>query len=227
MKKLILSIALVGFSVSTSLQAQMNTCQMAKLMEDELVELSKERNALRSLQSEYLQAKRIQEQLADSESSRDILMLAERFQNEIDGLEERQNMQYISGGASLGAIILSGYFIKKMGKSTKGQALKKRIGKQLKPTGPGGVVRTLTNSAFFIGTISSLWMVYNIQQNHSKIEMLAAVIDQLNKLKDLSAQIEKLSDDIIEIKANYDLMVDDIVYQELGSVGNTGLLQCH
>lgn len=219
-----LFIALISASVA---HARINACQMAKLMENELVELNKERQGLRSLQDQYLEARRIQEQLADPESSRDILMLAERFQAEIDGLDNRQNKQYTTGAASLGAIILSGYFINKMSQSTKGMALKKRIGRQLKPTGPGGAVRTLTNSVFFLGTLSSLWMVYNIQQTHSKIEMLASVIDQLNKLKDLSSQIEKLNDDIVEIKANYDLMADDIIYQELGEIGNSGLLTCY
>lgn len=227
MRNFMIKLFITALMFNSAAQAQMNTCQMAKLMEDELIELNRERNSLRSLQEQYLQAKRIQEQLADPESSRDILLLAERFQAEVDDLKERRGMQYTTGGASLGAIILSGYFIKKMSESSKGLALKKRIARQLKPTGPGGAVRTLTNSVFFLGTLGSLWMVYNVHQTHTKIEMLAAVIDKLNKLKDLSAQIEKLGDDITEIKASYDLMVDDIVFQELGSVGQDGLLSCH
>lgn len=226
MRKVIVNFFIAALIFNSAAYAQISTCKMAKLMEKELVQLNRERGSLRSLQEQYLEAKRIQEQLADPESSRDILMLAERFQAEIDGLEDRQHKQYTTGAASVGAIILSGYFIKKMSQSTKGLALKKRVARQLKPTGPGGAVRTLTNSVFFLGTLSSLWMVYSIHQTHTKIEMLAAVIDKLNKLKDLSSQIEKLGDDIIEIKASYDLMVDDIIFQELGSIGQNGLLSC-
>jgi|GEM_PF-5632872 len=221
MKFFMMTFLFTILTLNNAAYAQMTSCDMAKLMENELVKLNQERDVHRSLQDQYLQARRIQEQLADPESSVEILRLAERFEEEVAGLEEGRDWKYKIGSVSIGAIIISGYFINEVRLSTKGKPFKQRMRLNFK-----GPINLLTNSVFFASTLSSLWMVYSIQKSQTKIEMLAEVINKLNKLTDLSSKIEKLGDDIMEIRASYDLLVDDLVFQGLASVGQNGLLRC-
>lgn len=218
-QKLTKTIAVAFFSATVFIsgaQAQMSSCHMAEMIHKEIQEKRAERISLNEIQQEKMKAQRIQEGLVNNESEREILLLAETIQKEMDQLKKDQNSHYITGGLSVGSIVMASYFIKRMSASKVGLTFKRKLLKQLNPTGSGAGLRTLTNSVFFIGTVSTMYIFYKINQNQDQIKLLSDMIDQLDKIRDFSNQIQSLDEHIDEMQVSFEIMLDQVLTEETG-----------
>lgn len=226
LKYLSQTIFIVLFVLGTihpSAWAQMNTCAMAEMIQNELKEKKAERKSLHEIQQEKMKAQRIKEGLVNSDSEREILLLAESIQKEIDQLKKDQNTNYVTGGLSVGSIVMASYFIKRMSSTNAGLSFKRKFLRQLNPTGTGAGLRTLTNSVFFIGTVSTMYIFYKVNQNQDQMKVLSDMIDQLDKIRDFSNQVQSLDEHIEEMQVSFEIMLDQVLSEEAGEWKNQEL----
>jgi hypothetical protein len=186
------------------------SCQLVTMMNDEIQVRVQSLNNFRLLQEEILKVKELRQQLNTTESGREILLLAQRFDEEL-GVEVRdRNVSVGVAGVSLGSLILSSIFIKKLAQSSQGLGFKKRLMAQLRPSGERAVVRTLLNTAVFVGVVSLLWNVYQIHQNQNDVDKLRELIEKLDQLWDLSQKIQEQEEHLEELEINREFLIDDL-----------------
>lgn len=203
MKNLILSLFLIApfFSV----QAQM--CEMVPLIEREIETQETELRSYLALQQEILQAREIQAQIVNTESGREILLLAERLDQELELEGDLRNQSAMIGSASLGSLVLAGYFIRQLSQSTQGLAFKARLMAQIRPTGEKALVRTLLNTAVFVSVVSTLWNAYQVYQHQSEVERLRELVLKLNELWDLTGPINEIREHLEELSIQKELLI--------------------
>ncbi len=207
MKTLIHTLFILALSLQTqALWAQTKACQQFQMIQLEITQQNNDLRKLRELHRLKLQADEIKNQILNSESEREILILAERIEEQVNEERGARTFNAAGAGVSVGAIMLSSYFLRKIARGTQGLALKDRIIAQVKPTGQGAAVRTLINSSLFVSVVGTLWLGYRVTQNQSQIAHLGSLIDQLNGLSDLSSQIRTLDDHLEEMSIQLELM---------------------
>lgn len=207
MKTLIHTLFIIALSLQTqALWAETRACQQFQMIQSEITQQNNDLRKLRDLHRLKLQAEEIKSQLLNSESEREILILAERIEEQVNEERGSRTFNATGTGVSIGAIMLSSYFLRKISSGTQGLALKDRIIAQVKPTGQGALVRTLINSTLFMSVVGTLWLGYRVTQNQSQISHLGSLIDQLNELRDLSSQIRTLDDHLEEMSIQLELM---------------------
>jgi DNA helicase HerA-like ATPase len=201
MKKTIL---IVLFVLVPSLHAA--DCEMKAILQQEvdLQQTNYEQHLI--LQQEILRAREIQNQLVDSESGREILLLAERFEEELNDHRSNRNTSVGLAGASLGSIVVASYFINRLAQSSQGLAFKERLMIQLRPKGDRVIVRTLLNTTVFVAVVSTLWSTYQIQQHENEVQKLALLIDKINSLWDLSGSIAQIREHLEELEVQLELL---------------------
>lgn len=209
-------ILLISLLWSTQAFAQMSSCELAQIIAQEIEEKKLERQSLTEIQQEKMKAQRIREGLVNNESEREILLLAEAMQSEIDKLKKDQISNYVSGGLSLGTVVMSSYFIRKMSATQAGVSFKRKLLRQLNPTGPRAGIRTLTNSVFFIGTVASMYVFYQVNKNQDEMKILSDMIDQLNLIRDFSNQVQNLDEHIEEMQVSFEILLEQIIEERTG-----------
>lgn len=198
------TISLLILSLSFSLYA--GDCQMKQMLAQEIQVQQQNYEQHLILQQEILRAREIQNQLVDSESGREILLLAERFEEEMNDHRSDRNTSIGVAGASLGSIVVASYFINRLAQSSQGLAFKERLMIQLRPKGDRVIVRTLLNTTVFVAVVSTLWSAYQINQHQNQVDKLAALIDQINKLWDLSGTISQIREHLEELEVQQELL---------------------
>lgn len=201
MKKIICLLFLCSLS---SLYAA--DCEIKALLQQEIQVQQQSYEQHLILQQEILRAREIQNQLIDSESGREILILAERFDEEINNHRSDRNTSIGVAGASLGSVVIASYFINRLAQSSQGLAFKERLMIQIRPKGDKALVRTLLNTTVFVAVVSSLWSVYQIQQHENEVQKLAQLIDKINELWDLSGTLAQIRDHLEELEVQSELL---------------------
>lgn len=222
MKKIV-QFTFLSFFLATQSFAQMSSCELAKVISSELEQKKEERISLLEIHDEKMKAQRIKEGLVNDQSEREILLLAESIQSEIDQLKKDQVGHYVSGGLSVGSVIMASYFIKRMSSTAQGLSFKRKLMRQLTPTGPRAGLRTLTNSVFFIGTVASIYVFYKINQDQDEMSILSDLIDQLDSIRDFTNQIQDLDEHIEEMQVSYEILIDQVVEEQTGRWENQKL----
>lgn len=111
-----------------------------------------------------------------------------------------------------------------MNTTAQGLSFKRKLLRQLTPTGPRAGLRTLTNSVFFLGTVASIYFTYKIKKDQDEMGILRDVVLQLDSISDFTNQIQDLDEHIEEMQVSYDILLDQVDEEKTGQWVNKELI---
>lgn len=200
----------LSLSFHGQLLAQNPECRMMDLLNNEIQARVNTLVGHRNIQEQLLRAHELRSQLTHSDSGREILLLAERMDEEVGAELSNRNTSAGVAAASLGSLVVAGYFIHRISQTTQGLAFKDRLMAQLRPKGERAVVRTLLNTAVFVSVVSTLWNVYQVKQNQDDVNKLRELIERIDQLYDLSLEINEQEDHLEELEIQREFLREEL-----------------
>ena len=219
MKKLMSILGILSLIFSSTAMAEecklpeKNACKMVKIKAMALKKEQENLAKMESLQDQLLEATRLRDQLIERDNPLEIENAEEDLINEMALIAESNGGEIKKGVASVGGILLFGYIIKRMNKSTKGQNLKARLIGHLF-TKDKAFIRLTVNGAFLFSLASSFYVGYRLYDNHKRKLSLKEVIEKLNQLKDQTNQLITLREEVEELQICYEFNLEELI--ELG-----------
>lgn len=218
----IISLLLMPYGYA---QEGINKCQMLKEQRHMLMRDKEILSKMILLQSEKQQAEEMREHLLSGASPREIALFTEDQVNELALIAESDDVHMISGVASVGALLVTSYIIKRLNTDTRGQAFLKRLQMQLFPK-KRIFVKSLLNTTFLLTVAGSLYSGVKIYQNNQRKNDLRDVINELNQLKDLSEKIVTMKDTIESQEISFHLNAEELEADGLIKRDKSGNFDC-
>ncbi|MBK25178.1 MAG: hypothetical protein CME70_14385 [Halobacteriovorax sp.] len=217
MKKSILIQTLIAALLTLSMPSAyaLDKCKAVKLMQKDLNEKKKDLEKLEAIHREQVEAKEIADRLMNGDEITEIRLLAEALDEEVGNISKDQKTQGKYVGATVGAVILSSYIIKKLNKGSVG--FKRKFLAQALPKDRRFGRHTL-NAALVFSLASTFWLAYSIKENQDKKTMLAELVNKLNKIKDLTEEVLDLREEVEEREVTFNLKLEEILYEGLVEV---------
>ncbi len=180
---------------------------------------------MRRIQADYFEAKNLIQRVGDEDNIHEILLLAEALEEESNlHAESRSRNAYGVTGTSVGSVILATYIVRKVNADTRGLSLRQRVLRgTILPERGQRLRRYGFNSALVFNMISTFWLVKEYRKNNNQINYLAEVIDQLNRLKDLSEEINLLESQIQSKEIVFEERVMQLEDMGLAKITSDGL----
>lgn len=227
MQKLILALISYVLLMSPMAMAQdeINKCLMLKEQQNLLMRDRELLSKMNLLQNEKQQAEQLREHLLSGATPREIALFTEDQVNELALIAENEDVEAITGVASVGALMVTTYIIKRLNTDTRGQAFLKRLQMQLFPK-KRIFVKSLLNTSFLLAIAGSLYSGVRIYQNQQKKKDLKSIINDLNELKDLSEKIVSMKDNIESQEIAYHLNAEELESQGLIKRDKNGQFDC-
>jgi len=200
------------------------TCQIVKAKETQIEAKSIELESLIDLQDRFQESKTLRDRILDNQNTLEHMNVDEKLRNEIALIIEDDGTQQTVRAASVGGLIVAGIIVQRMSRSTKGQALKRRLIAQFWPK-EGKITRTSVNA----GIVVSLAMLYfttkKLYDNKTAKADLQLMIDDLKDLKSQADRIATMREELEEMEACYWLQLDQLVDRGLANP-QSEKLQC-
>lgn len=216
MHKIVISLVsfLLLMSPLAQAQSEIDKCKMLKEQQHMLARDKEVLEKMQTLQREKQMAEEMREHLLSGATPREIALFTEDQVNELALIAESDDVTQMAGVASIGALMVTSYIIKRLNTDTRGQTFLKRLRMQLFPE-KRIFVKTLLNTTFLATIAGSLYSGVRLYQNHNRRLELNQIIAELNKLRDLSEQITTLRDTIESQEIAFHLNADDLEEQGL------------
>ena len=200
-------------------------CKIIKKSEMRLKKNLESLKILRKVHQDQIEAREIQERLLHGENVREIGLLAEAIEEEVQGIETVQQKQVMGFSISVGSVIISSFIIKRLNKDTAGQALRTRLFRAVKPRTGSFLAKNAVNTAFLVSIASTFYLAYQWNQNRDHKNFLKEMVKKLNSVRDLSEQILTLKDKIENDTVAFQLKVEELEDEGLLELRN-GEIHC-
>lgn len=214
MTKSILIQALIASLLTLSMPNAyaLDKCKIVKRMKADLDEKKSDLSKIEEIHRQQVEAKEIADRLMNGDEISEIRLLAEALDEEVGNISKDQVNQGKTAAASVGAVILSTYIIKKLNRSSNG--LKRKFLAQALPKDRRFARHTL-NAALVLSVASTFWLAYSIKENQDKKKMLAELVNKLNSIKDLTEELIDLREEIDEREVSYNLKLEELIFEGL------------
>lgn len=213
MKILIIISLLIGLFLQPAFA--LNKCKVLKRMQGQLIEKKSDLLKLSQIHAEQVEAREISDRLMNGDEISEIRLLAEALDDEVLSINGEQRSDTMTAVATTGAIILSSYIIKKLNKTSIG--VKRKFLAQALPKDRRFVRHTL-NAGLVLAVGSTFWLAYSIKENQDKKQMLAELINKLNKIKDLTEEVIDLREEVDEREVTFNIMLEELIYENIVDV---------
>jgi hypothetical protein len=211
-------IITILFSLLIGPALALDKCKILKRVHAQLKEKKSDLLKLEEIHAEQVAAKEISDRLMNGDEISEIRLLAEALDDEVISIGGEQKSDFIEGGVSTGAIILSSYIIKKLNRTSIG--FKRKFLAQALPKDRKFTRHTL-NAALVLSVASTFWLAYSIKENQDKKKMLAALVTKLNRIKDLTEEVIDLREEVDEREVTFNIKLEELVYEDLIEVITT------
>ncbi len=210
MKKSIIMTILLSLFMQPAFA--IDKCKILKRMQSQLLEKKADLINLEQIHDEQVKAKEISDRLMNGDEISEIRLLAEALDDEVTNIGGEQKDAAYQGAASVGAIILSSYIMKKLNKTSVG--FKRKFLAQALPKDRKFTRHTL-NAALVLSVASTFWLAYSIKENQDKKKMLAALVNKLNRIKDLTEEVIDLREEVDEREVTFNIKLEELVFEDL------------
>ncbi|MFT6069101.1 MAG: hypothetical protein ACJAT2_000422 [Bacteriovoracaceae bacterium] len=210
MKKSIILTILLSLTLQPAFA--IDKCKILKRLHHQLLEKKADLSNLEQIHDEQVKAKEISDRLMNGDEISEIRLLAEALDDEVNNIGEEQKSSAYKSGASVGAIILSSYIMKKLNKTSVG--FKRKFLAQALPKDRKFTRHTL-NAALVLSVASTFWLAYSIKENQDKKKMLAELVNKLNRIKDLTEEVIDLREEVDEREVTFNIKLEELVYEDL------------
>lgn len=200
------------------------TCQIVKAKETQIEAKSIELSTLIDLQDRFEESKTLRDRILDNQNTLEHMNVDEKLRNEIALIIEDDGTQQTVRAGSVAALIVAGFIVQRMSRSTKGQALKRRLMAQFWPK-EGKITRTSVNAGLFVSLAMLYFTTKKLYDNESAKADLQKMIDDLKDLKSQADKIATMREELEEMEACYWLQLDQLVEKGLANP-QSEKLQC-
>lgn len=185
-------------------------CKIIKTSEERLKKDLESLAMLRKVNQDQIEAREIQERLLHGENVREIGLLSESIEEEVQGVESVQQKQAMGFGISVGSVIVASYIIKRINRDSAGQTLKTRLFKSVVPRGRYSLAKHAVNSTLLVSLASTFYLAYHWNQNREHKNFLKEMVKKLNSVRDLSEQITTLKNKIENDTVAFQIKVEEL-----------------
>lgn len=172
---------------------------------------------------EKLASEKLEKRIIDTENDLELLNVEEQINDEIGEIGINNTQQYYKGAASVGGLVLFSFVIKRMTRSTRGQAFKRRLMAQLFPS-ENRIVKTGVNIGLVISIASGFFALYKLYENKQEQRTLDEMIALINQIKDQTDSIITLKEELDEMDVCYWLQFDQLKARGVAKLENRELV---
>lgn len=195
----------------------LNKCKIIKRLKSELELKKSDLQKIEAIHRQQVKAKEISSELINSDEIAEIRLLAEALDEEVLSIEEGQVYEAKGVAASIGAVILSSYIIKKLNRKSVG--LKRKILAQAMPKENNRrFTRHSLNAALIFSVASTYVLSKSIKENQDKKQMLTSLIIKLNSIKDLTEDLIDLREEVDEREVTFNIRLEELVFNNIVEV---------
>lgn len=223
MKSLIAIISLF-FGIMNPVYA-LDKCKIIKKSEERLKKDLESLAMLQRVHQDQIEAREIKERLLHGEDVREIGLLSEAIEEEVQGVENVSQKQAMGFAVSTGSVIVAGYIIKRLNKDSAGMALKTKLFRAVIPRGRHVPAKHAVNTTLLVGLASSFYLAYQWNQNREHKNFLKELVVKLNSIRDLSEQIITLKNKIENDTVAFQLKVEELEDEGILEIKN-GEINC-
>ncbi len=194
----------------------------ADLTEDEIL-INQLATLAEGNELEKLASERLEKRIIDTENDLELLNVEEQINEEIGEIGINNTQQYYKGVASLGGLVLFSFVINRMARSTRGQALKRRLMAQIFPS-ENRIVKTGVNIGLVISIASGFFALYKLYENKEEQKKLDEMIKLINQIKDQTDTILTIREELDEMDVCFWLQFDQLKAQGVASMEKNELV---
>lgn len=173
---------------------------------------------------EKLASERLEKRIINTEDDMELITVEEQLKDELGDVHTDNTQHYYKGAASIGGLVLFSFVLSRMARSTRGQALKRRLMAQIFPT-ENRFVKTGVNIGLLISLGTGFLVLHKLYQNKEEEKSLLEMIDLINQIKDQTETIITLKEEIDEMDVCFWLQYEQLRERQLASI-EKGQLVC-
>ena len=204
-----LIITLLTLSLSTQAFA-IDKCKVVKAMDQGLNQDKDSLVMLKKIHHEILEAKELKRRIIDGENIREVGILAEAIEEEVQGIETYDEKVKKGLVVSTGSAMLALYIWTRVNRDTRGINLGKRIFKSVVTTQGKLLKKISVNMVLIVSIASTFWLSRQLINNHNRRSILAGLIVKINKIKDLTGEILMLTNKIDNDQVLLDMKIEEL-----------------
>ncbi len=222
MKLSVLSIIFSLFLNTMAFAQGIDRCAFMRVKQTRVEELRNALAAMQELHAERARAREIRDMLVDTADAREVALLAQALEDEASALRADQNLnRNIAIGSGLGSIILAGLLIKRMKATSAGLSTWQNLLAALK-NGNKRTIGRILSGTFVVSVAAAFWFNRQRADIADKREFMAQLVEKLDTLKDLSEQIQSISEDLEEEEIAFALRIEQLQSEGFDILGCLG-----
>ena len=218
-------VTLISLTLVSHNAYALDKCKLVKVMDKRLETEKESLNMLKKVNHEILEAQELKRRIVNGEDIREVALLAEAIEEEVQGIETYDQKIKTGLVISTGSAMLAGYIWTRVNRDTRGMRLGSRIFKSIIPTQGKLLKKISVNMVLLVSVASTFWLGHQLSENYNQRNLLAALIKKINRIKDLTGEIIMLTNKIDNDQVLLDMKIEELEDQGIIEY-NDGEINC-